>query len=480
MPDAAPLPPVFLIDDDEVFCLAMSKALRRRGFAVSVPRGGDGALEALRGAPRGAVVVLDLRMPERSGLELLRLTPRREAAVLMLTGHGGVPDAVEAMRAGAHTFITKPVDAADLAPLIEEAARARAEPARATLIGDSDATRRLRRVVERLAGAREPILLTGETGTGKEVVARALHAEGPYAAEPFVAVNMACLPRDLLEAELFGHKRGAFTGAHADKRGLFEEAGGGTLFLDEVAELPLEHQAKLLRVIEGGEFRPVGATHVARFAGRLIAATHRDLAREVRAGRFREDLLYRLQVLPVHIAPLRERLDDLEPILRAWLERLCPAPVALSPSALRALRQHPWAGNVRELVNLARRVAVFHPDGGQVGAEFVEQMLHSHPFSPSPSPSPEAPALEAPAPDAPAPEAPAPAPEAPAPAPPDSPAVGGDHSLDALERAHIEFLLARYGNMSQVARILHINRRTLQRKLKGWGVDAGAEAGEED
>lgn len=469
----APPPSVLLIDDDDAFCLAMSKALRRRGFEVEVQRGGEAALQALRSAPASCVAIIDLRMPQISGLELLRSSPNRAASAIMLTGHGGVPEAVEAMRAGAYTFLSKPVDADDLTPLIRQAALERAETATPTIIGESDATRDLRALVHQLADVDEPVLLTGETGTGKEVIARALHSQGSRATEPFVAVNMACLPRELIESELFGHVKGAFTGAHADKIGLFGEARRGVLFLDEVAELPLEYQAKLLRVIELGEFRPVGGLKPSQFEGRLITATHKELYLEVQAGRFREDLYYRLQVIPLHIPPLRQRPADIEPIFSAWAARLRVEALELSPSAQQALSAHSWPGNVRELVNLLRRLSIFYPKGGEVSAEVIERLLrhtpfnHQHNVEGAPSARPftarqlqEVRSLaqascsrkaverlthtEA--------------------------EVGQDVSLERLERAHIERLFKKYTNVTQVAKILEINRRTLQRKLKMWGL----------
>lgn len=444
--DASPLR-VILIDDDRPFRTAMSKALKRRGFVVDALAGGLAGVEALnRGGvdvdSPAAAAVLDLRMPDIDGLEVLRRTPGRRMPVVVLTGHGTVPDAVEAMRLGAYTFLTKPVDAADLAPVLLQAARPAAGEVR--LVGDSPATAQLRRLIERLADADEPILLTGETGTGKEVAARALHRSSGRSGQPFVAVNMACLPRDLVESELFGHARGAFTGAERRKPGLFEEAETGTLFLDEIAELPLEHQAKLLRVLETRQFRPVGDTRERPFGARLVAATHRRLSDEVAAGRFREDLFYRLQVLPLELPPLRARPADILPIARHWLS-VVGDDLTLTGDAEAVLLAHSWPGNVREVVNLARRVALF-ADDGRVDAALVRRMLAANPFASGPLPC-----------------APASAGDAAAPL--------EEMTLEAVERRHIERLLAHHKNITKVARILDINRRTLQRKLKAWGID---------
>ncbi len=426
----------------------MGKALRRRGFAVDPIAGGLEGADALRKGgideqhPASAAV-LDLRMPDIDGLEVLRRTPGRQIPVVVLTGHGTVPDAVEAMRLGAYTFLTKPVDAADLAPVLTQAARPGSGEFH--LVGESPATEQLRRLIERLADADEPVLLTGETGTGKEVAARALHRASRRAAEPFVPVNMACLPRNLVESELFGHVRGAFTGADRRKPGLFEEAEAGTLFLDEIAELPLEHQAKLLRVLETRMFRPVGDTRERPFRARLVAATHRRLADEVAAGRFREDLFYRLQVLPLELPPLRARKADILPIARHWLAKV-GGDLRLTDDAESRLLAHDWPGNVREVVNLARRVALF-ADAGRVDGALVQRMLAANPFA-SPGQRPQ-----------------------PCPPTPAGPSPLEELTLEEVERRHIERLLAHHKNITKVARILGINRRTLQRKLKAWGID---------
>ena len=437
---------VLLVDDDAAFGAAMAKALRRRGFEVVVLDNGTDAVVALaRGDEQ--VAVLDLRMPDLDGLEVLRRTPGRSVPVVVLTGHGTVPDAVEAMRLGAHTFLTKPVDAADLAPVLRQAASP-AAPA-FTLVGRSPATAALRDLLMRLADAEEPVLLTGETGTGKEVAARTLHHSSRRVDAPFLAVNMACLPGELVESELFGHVRGAFTGADRVKQGLFAEVGIGTLFLDEVAELPLAHQAKLLRVLETRSFRAVGDTREQIFRGRLVAATHRDLRREVAEGRFREDLFYRLQVLPLELPPLRHRRDDILPIVHHWLGRVGAGALELTEAASEVLMAHAWPGNVREVVNMARRVALF-AEGGVIDAPLVERMLAANPFIQAPRPvvEPEPVGLGS--------------------------SDGGDVeeiSLEQLEKRHITGLLAHHKNVTHVARILDINRRTLQRKLKAWGIE---------
>lgn len=430
---------VALIDDDPAFRAAMGKALRRRGFEVTPIGEAERAVEGLRApAPPWDVALLDLRMPDLSGLEVLRRTPGRRVPVVVLTGHGTVPDAVEAMRLGAFSFLMKPVDAEDLAPVLRQAAAPPDEAA--ALAGDSEATRRLRAVLDRVADADEPVLLVGESGTGKEAAARYLHARSRRAAAPFVAVSVESLPPERVEAALFGDARGGPAGPDGHRTGLLEEAGEGTLFLDEVAALPPEHQARLLRVIETRAFRAVGEARERPFAARLVAATDHRLADEVAAGSFHEDLWYRLQVLPLELPPLRARREDVLPILSLWLERVARGPLELTPDAREALLAHDWPGNVRELVNLARRLALFAEDG-RIDAALVGRMLDANPFSPAPRPArPRAAPVE-------------------------------DLSLEAVERRHIERLLARHRNITRVAQILGINRRTLQRKLKTWGVD---------
>ena len=453
-------PQVLLIDDDESFCLAMSKALRRRGYDVQIITESERSIPILMSPKRPMVALLDLKMPGLNGLEILRRTLHREVPVIMLTGHGAIPEAVEAMRAGAYTFVTKPIDAESLSPLIEQAARQRTEESQHHIAGESEVTKALFKIIDQLAPVGEPVLITGETGTGKEVVARALHSRSARAEEPFVAINMSCLPPNLIESSLFGHVKGSFTGAIQNKMGYFEEVGRGTLFLDEVAELPLEHQAKLLRVIESSEFRPVGASSDQKFVGRLITATHRNLMKEVSEGRFREDLFYRLQVLPLHLSPLRQRPEDIFPILSMWFKKITHNQITLTEETRQALIDYPWYGNAREIVNLTRRIAIFFPEGGEIKQEFIKRMLSVNPFArhlemthdfrsevdESTFKTQETRGVD------------------------EGISLGEDVLLETIERVHIERLLNKHKNMSKASRILGINRRTLQRKVKAWGI----------
>jgi DNA-binding NtrC family response regulator len=493
-PPAAPRPDapvvrVLLVDDDATFRRAMAKALGRKGLQVSELSGGAAAIEALRDERCAAdVVVLDLLMPDVSGLQVLRSTPRHRPKIIVLTGHGTVPDAVEAMRLGAFTFLQKPIDADELLPVLQQALATGQRAREQELVGESAAMRGLRQVLDNCAQAADPVLLYGETGTGKEVAARYLHQHSRRAAHPLVAINLACLPRELVESELFGHARGAFTGAERRKRGLFAEVGHGTLFLDEVSELPLDLQPKLLRTLETRSFRPVGETKEEPLQAGLVCATNRDLRALVRRGLFREDLYYRLAVLPVFLPPLREHAEDIVPIAEYWLDRLgqvasaargglasppAPAGLQLSADARVALADHDYPGNVRELVNVVRRVALF-ATGGMVDGALVKRMLAEDPFrtlrpEPIPDQQPEAIGdLGAVARQQ--------IPTSPLASPADTllvstPAIAEPLSLRELEIRHIEKLLREHKNITMVAKLLDIDRRTLQRKLRSLGID---------
>lgn len=436
---------ILLIDDDAAFRLAMGKAFRRKGVeVVNAPDGQTGLRMLSDEQDRIQAMVLDLRMSGIDGMEVLERLPTRRVPVVVLTGHGTVPDAVKAMRLGAYSFLLKPVDAEQLYDVLLQAT-GQAGRVATSVIGESAATRRLRSLLEQLANADDPVLLLGETGTGKEVAASFLHARSHRATRPFIGVNVGGLPRELLESELFGHCKGAFTGADRKKEGLFAAAEDGTLFLDEIAELPLDQQVKLLRVIETRRYRPLGEAREELLRARLVAATNRNLSQMVRAGVFREDLYYRLQVLPIEIPPLRERREDIMPIARHWLERLLHRPVQFVEEAEAALLAHDYPGNVRELVNVVRRLALF-VEGDRVDGLLVRRMLNEDPFRPSGERLPAANGLEG---------------------------GGGDGglSLRELERQHIEKLLKEHRNVTHVARMLGIDRRTLQRKMKALELD---------
>ena len=440
---------VLIIDDDAAFRFAMAKALRRGGYEVSEASSGEAAVEVLRNSSPPDVALLDLKMKGIGGLEVLRRCGSSATSVIVLTGHGTVKSAVEAMQLGAFSFLEKPVDADMLRPLLEQALVERERPDRSDiteapqLIGASAKLEEIREFVHAVAPTDETVLVFGETGTGKEVVARQIHAQSNRASRPFVAMNAACVPRELFESELFGHKKGAFTGAQHNREGLFREADGGTLFIDELAELPLESQAKLLRSIETKTIRPVGESGEVEVDVRIVAATNRDLWAETQAGKFREDLYFRLQVFPVLIGPLRERAEDIEPLARHLLERLGKEEVLLDNEAIEALREYDWPGNVRELLNVLRRASLF-AISNNIDAELIRRMIAASVFGN---------ARES--------------------APPLAPSEASRTSLADVERTHIERVLReKEGNITRAAAALGIDRRTLQRKLRSYGIEA--------
>ncbi|WP_127477857.1 sigma-54-dependent transcriptional regulator [Sulfurivermis fontis] len=310
----------------------------------------------------------DMRLPDGDGIDLVRHIQRHHPAlpVAVITAHGSMPTAIEALKAGAFDFVTKPVELQVLRELVHTALRvsAQATPqdngsARLELLGDSPPMQAVRATIAKLARSQAPVYISGESGTGKELAARLIHAQGPRAEAPFVPVNCGAIPTELMESELFGHKKGSFTGAVSDKEGLFQAAHGGTLFLDEVADLPLHMQVKLLRAIQEKSVRPVGAQQETHIDVRILSATHKDLGALVREGRFREDLYYRINVIELRLPALRERPEDIPQLVERMLQRLaatwnCPLP-SLEPDALQALQRYPFPGNVRELENILER-----------------------------------------------------------------------------------------------------------------------------
>jgi len=440
---------VLIIDDDDAFRFAMAKALRRGGYSVSEASGGEEAVEVLSSSAPPDVALLDLKMKGIDGLEVLRRCGSIPTSVIVLTGHGTVKAAVEAMRLGAFSFLEKPIDANMLKPLLRQAlvergSEAPGAPSETTpLVGPSSVMEEVRDFVRTVAPTDETVLIFGETGTGKEVVARQIHAQSTRSDRPFVAMNAACVPRELFESELFGHKRGAFTGAQSDRLGLFREADRGTLFIDELAELPLESQAKLLRAIETKTIRPVGESGETEVDVRIVAATNRDLWEETQAGRFREDLYFRLQVFPVLVRPLRERPDDVEPLAAHLLARLGKSDVELDAEALEVLREYDWPGNVRELLNVLRRSSLF-AISDTIDADLVRRMIAASVFGNARESDPS-----------------------------QAPSDGTRASLAEVEREHIERVLGEMGgNITRAAAALGIDRRTLQRKLRGYGIEA--------
>jgi two-component system response regulator HydG len=369
---------VLVVDDVVDMAETVAMELEQAGYEAIVSGGGAEALALFQKDPAD-VVVTDLRMKSVDGLDVLDGVKRidAEVPVIVMTAFGGVESAVEAMRRGAFHYVTKPFELQSLRGLIERASRERnlasenallrrtlrANLSSRRILGQSPAMQKLRALLERVASAGSSTLVTGETGTGKELVAQAIHADGPRAERPFVALNCAALPEHLLESELFGHARGAFTGAEKARRGLFVEADGGTLFLDEVGDLPLPLQGKLLRVLQSGEVRPVGSETVRTVDVRCIAATHKDLSQLVEKNLFREDLYFRLDVLRVAVPSLHERSEDVPLLIDHFLAKsLERSPrsvlVGFEPEAMDFLIAYRWPGNVRQLENLVERLVV--------------------------------------------------------------------------------------------------------------------------
>jgi DNA-binding NtrC family response regulator len=366
----------FLIVDDEQsirrLCITVGQRL---GFLCAEAETAETALESLEVTPPD-IVVTDLKLPSLTGVELLRRIkeqlPRSEVAIM--TGHGSIETAVEAMRQGAYDYIEKPFRVEKLRQLLQRMAekvqlvtenqflreRVNMETQLDGITGTSAKIQDVMRMVSRLKDTRTPVLITGESGTGKELVARAIHFRGPLSQMPFVAVDCGSLVPTLMESELFGHEKGAFTGALKTKPGLFQAANGGTIFLDEIGELPLEMQAKLLRVLQEKEVRPVGSNEKTPVDVRVIAATNRDLEAAYRAGNFRKDLYFRLNVVTVHLPSLRERRSDIPQLVHAFLDRYAPGEnVQVTPAAMKNFLQYDWPGNVRELENcIARAIAL--------------------------------------------------------------------------------------------------------------------------
>lgn len=305
----------------------------------------------------------DMNLPDGNGLELVAYIAQTKPAlpVAVITAHGNMESAIQALKSGAFDFVNKPLDINDLRNLVSQAIRVGDAAGASTkaLIGQSPKIQQLRETIKKLARSQAPVYIAGESGTGKELVARLIHDQGPRAANEFVPVNCGAIPQELIESELFGHVKGSFTGATADKPGLFKAADGGTLFLDEIAELPLQMQVKLLRAIQEKRIRPVGAPQEFAVDCRILSATHKNLAKMVEDGTFRQDLFYRINVIELKVPPLRERTDDVELLVRHFLgvlsERLGMPVPALQDGALDALKRHPFPGNVRELENVLER-----------------------------------------------------------------------------------------------------------------------------
>ncbi len=370
-------PIVLLADDEEDIRSSLRMILEYEGYAILEASSGPEALRKTEES-RPDAVLLDIKMPRMDGLEVLAEIRKRglEPPVIVVSGHGTIATAVEATRLGAFDFMEKPLERDRVLLVLRNAIeRRRLEEENRTLrlsfeerfriVGDSPLLRRVQDELARAAPTKASVLITGESGTGKELVARAIHRNSTRAGKAFVKVNCAAIPEELIESELFGHEKGAFTGATRDQSGKFVQADGGTIFLDEIGDMSLKTQSKVLRVLQDGEVEPVGAARSFTVDVRVIAATNKDLPAEIEAGAFREDLYFRLNVVPVSLPPLRERREDIEPLVAWFAENFCRdnnfRPKRFATDALEVLRGLPWRGNVRELRNAVERLIIMTP-----------------------------------------------------------------------------------------------------------------------
>jgi two-component system response regulator PilR (NtrC family) len=474
--NAGPAAPRLLVVDDEPDLRTLYElTLMREGYEVE-SAGSVTEAWAMLSLQAYDLLITDMRLPDGSGMDLLaRLEGAgRSERAIVITAYGSPENAVEALKAGAYDYLTKPVDLRQFRAVVASAlgrpGAAPAEPARrgrtppqaprtdalSRLAGDSLAMAQVRSLIQKVSRSMAPVLVHGESGTGKELVARAIHEVSPRARQPFVAVNCGAIPEHLLEAEFFGYRKGAFTGAQDDREGFFQAAQGGTLFLDEIGDLPLAMQSKLLRVIQERAVRPVGAVNELPVDVRILSATHRDLGAEVREGRFRQDLFYRLNVIRIGVPPLRERVDDLPAICSAVLSRIAAdagvdPPPTLTPDAMHRLLHHAFPGNVRELENLLHRALALsggdRVDAADLGLPDDESREDELPVTAAP---PE-PGL----------------------APPDLPANLQAH-LDDVERDILTRALERHRfNRTAAGASLGLSLRQMRYRMARLGVDTG-------
>jgi two-component system response regulator AtoC len=479
---------ILVVDDEANLRRVLSAQLSRDGYDVHTAEDGEAGLAMLR-EHHIDLVITDLRMPKVDGMDLLRAALRDDPSrpVVMLTAHGTVDNAVEALKTGAFDYLTKPFDQNEVRIIVKKALRTRdlasteatrldpgsspgqpttgldAREGRFGIIGQSQPIADLYAILQKVADTPTTVLVTGESGTGKELVARALHENSSRRDKPFIKVNCAAIPKDLMEAELFGHERGAFTGAIASKPGRFELASGGTLFLDEIGELPSDMQVKLLRVLQESEFERVGGIKTIQVDVRLVAATNRDLKKEIASGGFREDLFYRLNVVPIALPALRERRSDIpllcEHFVTKFRVRLKKNVLGVDDAALEKLAAYAWPGNIRELENVVERAVLF-ADGSTIREQDLPEEVRTAPAATSQRASD------------------------PSSAPSSDP--GGDEeggassdglkervkaAMSRLERDLIERALQQtQGNVTHAARLLKISRKGLQLKMKELGL----------
>ena len=444
---------ILVVDDEVQIRTLLSRMLELEGYEVGQAGDCRTALKQLE-FQSPDVVLCDVFLPDGNGVDLVasikKTAPNVE--IILLTAHGNIPDGVQAIKNGAFDYITKGDDNNKIIPLVSRAVEKARMNVRLeklekkvghtysfdSVLGDSKALKDAVSLAQKVSGTDVPVLLTGETGTGKEVFAQAIHYNSKRAKQNFVAVNCSSFSKELLESEMFGHKAGSFTGALKDKKGLFEEADNGTIFLDEIGEMAFELQAKLLRILETGEYIKIGDTKPTRVNVRVVAATNRNLPEEITAGRFREDLFYRLSVFQIHLPPLRERAGDVRILAKAFVKdfsvRLARPVTEITPAFLEALEQQPWKGNIRELRNVIERSLIVCESERLDVADLPLDIQNTH-YEQSDETTP------------------------------------GSFELSAMERRHIARVLEyTQGNKTEAARLLKIGLTTLYRKIKEYGI----------
>ena len=444
---------ILVVDDEVQIRTLLSRMLELEGYEVCQAGDCRTALKQLE-FQSPDVVLCDVFLPDGNGVDLVSSVKKTapNVEIILLTAHGNIPDGVQAIKNGAFDYITKGDDNNKIIPLVSRAVekarmnvrleklekKVRQTYSFDSVLGDSKALKDAVSLAQKVSGTDVPVLLTGETGTGKEVFAQAIHYNSKRAKQNFVAVNCSSFSKELLESEMFGHKAGSFTGALKDKKGLFEEADNGTIFLDEIGEMAFELQAKLLRILETGEYIKIGDTKPTRVNVRVVAATNRNLPEEITAGRFREDLFYRLSVFQIHLPPLRERAGDVRILAKAFVKdfsvRLARPVTEITPAFLEALEQQPWKGNIRELRNVIERSLIVCESERLDVADLPLDIQNTH-YEQSDETTP------------------------------------GSFELSAMERRHIARVLEyTKGNKTEAARLLKIGLTTLYRKIEEYGI----------
>ena len=444
---------ILVVDDEVQLRTLLSRMLELEGYEVCQAGDCRTALKQLE-FQSPDVVLCDVFLPDGNGVDLVSSVKKTapNVEIILLTAHGNIPDGVQAIKNGAFDYITKGDDNNKIIPLVSRAVEKARMNVRLeklekkvghtysfdSVLGDSKALKDAVSLAQKVSGTDVPVLLTGETGTGKEVFAQAIHYNSKRAKQNFVAVNCSSFSKELLESEMFGHKAGSFTGALKDKKGLFEEADNGTIFLDEIGEMAFELQAKLLRILETGEYIKIGDTKPTRVNVRVVAATNRNLPEEITAGRFREDLFYRLSVFQIHLPPLRERAGDVRILATAFVKdfsvRLARPVTEITPAFLEALEQQPWKGNIRELRNVIERSLIVCESERLDVADLPLDIQNTH-YEQSDETTP------------------------------------GSFELSAMERRHIARVLEyTKGNKTEAARLLKIGLTTLYRKIEEYGI----------